>query len=320
MGLYDRDYYRSGYKPAEGGGFLATLTPVVKWLLFLNIGVFLLEFVGENFLHLDFFSTRFELLPNGDRIIYYSEFHKVFAIYEPYLKKYFLFTQYVTYQFLHGGLTHILFNMLGVYMFGRYLERQMGSFSFLKLYLLGGIFAGICHLLFLGRGNVPMIGASGSLCAVLAVFALLNPETELIVFLGFIPVKMRAKMLVWLYAGISLLLLMKGGGNVAHLAHLGGLLFGFLYVRNFLGLRRLVGPVDGALPRTGTFFSRARKQARVFRGQEWEEAEFRETGSGSAAPAEDDPRLAEILERMRRYGMHTLSQEDWEYIQKKRRS
>ncbi len=105
-----------------------------------------------------------------------------------------------------------------------------------------------------------------------------------------------------------------GGGNVAHLAHLGGLIFGFLYVKNFLGLRRLIGYAPGEIPRANSF-GRFKERAKVYRGREREEAE-----PGKAGPADTtgDPRFDAILEKMKRDGMHTLTDEDWQYIQKKR--
>ena len=314
MSLQDRDYYREqGRAQNSRGGFITYLTPVVKWLLILNVGVFVVQYFCEKIFQVPFFVTKIFYMGNKP-VIEYSEYEKIFALYVPYLKKYFLFSQYLTYQFLHGGFTHLLFNMLALYMFGRYIEYQIGSRPFLKLDLMGGIFAGICHLLFVNSYGVPVVGASGALCAVLAAFAALNPDTKLMVFLGFIPVIMKARTMVLLYAGFTLLMAIIGGGNVAHLAHLGGLIFGFLYVKNFLGLRRLIGYAPGEIPRANSF-GRFKERAKVYRGREREEAE-----PGKAGPADTtgDPRFDAILEKMKRDGMHTLTDEDWQYIQKKR--
>lgn len=315
MSLQDREYYRARTDGQRSrGGFLTYLTPVVKWLLFINVGVFVIQYFCEKIFKLPFFVTK--IISQGNQIIIeYSEYEKIFALYVPYLKKYFLFSQYVTYQFLHGGFLHLLFNMLALYMFGRYIEYQIGSRPFIKLYLLGGIFAGICHLVFVNAYGTPVVGASGAICAVLAAFAIMNPNTKLMVFLGFIPVIMKARTMVLLYALYTLVMALIGGGNVAHLAHLGGLLFGFMYVKNFLGLRRIVGYAPGDVPRDSSF-STFKERARVYRGEEYEEASYRPSEKSSSATG--DPKLDEILDRMRRYGMHTLSDEDWSYIQKKR--
>lgn len=314
MGLQDRDYYRYQSSSNVRGGFLVGLTPVVKWLLILNVGVFVIQYFCEKVFQLPFFVTNIHYL-GKQIVIEYSEYEKIFALYVPYLKKYFLFSQYLTYQFMHGGFLHLLFNMLALYMFGRYIERQIGSLPFLKLYLLGGIFAGICHLVFVNAYGTPVVGASGAICAVLAAFAIMNPNTKLMVFLGFIPVIMKARTMVLLYALYTLVMALIGGGNVAHLAHLGGLLFGFMYVKNFLGLRRIIGYAPGDVPRDSSF-STFKERAKVYRGEEYEEANYRPSENSSSATG--DPKLDEILDRMRRYGMHTLSDEDWSYIQKKR--
>ena len=314
MSLQERDYYRyQRREQSSRGGFLTYLTPVVKWLLILNVGVFVIQYVCEKILQLPFFVTR--IIPQGNKVlIEYSEYEKIFALYVPYLKKYFLFSQYVTYQFMHGGFLHLLFNMLALYMFGRYIEYQIGSRPFIKLYLLGGIFAGICHLLFVNAYGTPVVGASGAICTVLAAFAIMNPDTKLMVFLGFIPVIMKARTMVLLYALYTLIMALIGGGNVAHLAHLGGLLFGFMYVKNFLGLKRLIGYAPGDVPRDNSF-GHFRERARVYRGPEPEEPGPSGTSSGDST---GDAKLDAILEKMKKYGMHTLTDEDWQYIQKKR--
>lgn len=312
MSLQDREYYRARTDGQRSrGGFLTYLTPVVKWLLFINVGVFVIQYFCEKIFKLPFFVTK--IISQGNQIIIeYSEYEKIFALYVPYLKKYFLFSQYVTYQFLHGGFLHLLFNMLALYMFGRYIEYQIGSRPFIKLYLLGGIFAGICHLIFVNAYGMPVVGASGAICTVLAAFAIMNPDTKLMVFLGFIPVIMKARTMVLLYALYTLLMAFISEGNVAHLAHLGGLLFGFLYVKNFFGLKKLIGYAPGEVPRDNSF-GHFRERARVYRGNPDDGAP-----AGDSFETTGDARLDAILEKMKRYGMHTLTDEDWQYIQKKR--
>ena len=319
MGLQDRDYYRYQSSSNVRGGFLVGLTPVVKWLLILNVGVFVMEYLCTDVFKLPLFQTTKVLCFSSDGTPEWretcSEFTKIFALYVPYLKEHYIFSQYVTYQFLHADFKHLLFNMLALFMFGRYVERQIGSLPFLKLYLLGGIFAGICHLLFVNAYDIPVIGASGAIYGILAAFAVMNPNTKLMVFLGFIPVIMKARTMVLLYAVLSFFLAVKGGGNVAHLAHLGGILFGFIYAKNFLWLRKIIGYAPGDIPRDSSF-STFKERAKVYRGETYEEASYRPSEKKESATG--DPKLDDILERMRVYGMHTLSDEDWRYIQKKR--
>ena len=312
MGIYERDYFRNsenGY--TRQNSFLSGLTPAVKVFLIANIAVFLIQSLCTA-LNLSFFEHKI-ILVDGRPTVLLSEFEKIFALFIPYLRKYFLFTQFLTYQFMHAGLLHIFFNMMVLFMVGRYLERQIGTWPFVKLYLLGGIFAGLCHLLFINSYDVPVVGASGSLCAILAVFALFNPDTKMMVFLGFIPLVMKARTMVICFTILTVLLAMKGGGNVAHLAHLGGLVFGFLYAKNIFSVRKIIGCDFRGVPNGESFFQRARAQARVYRGGA-EDASYSE-----ASTSERDLRLEEILEKMRRYGMHTLTDEDWDYISKKRK-
>jgi membrane associated rhomboid family serine protease len=139
--------------------------------------------------------------------------------------------QVVTYMFLHGSWSHIFWNMLGLFMFGIQLERRTGSSEFLLFYFVCGIGAGIATVLFntaTGQGMIPVIGASGAVYAVELAFATFFPDARIFLF-GLIPI--RAPILV---AGIvvieivSQLLSLQSG--VAHLTHLAGLAFAYLYL------------------------------------------------------------------------------------------
>jgi membrane associated rhomboid family serine protease len=138
--------------------------------------------------------------------------------------------QLITYQFMHGNFSHILFNMFGLWMFGAEIENIFGSKKFLIFYLLAGVTAGILHLFvspLLGASPAVTIGASGSVFGVLVAFALLFPDRY--IFLYFlIPVK--AKYLIGFLIVVEFLAINSAHSNVAHLAHLGGALFGFIYL------------------------------------------------------------------------------------------
>jgi membrane associated rhomboid family serine protease len=140
--------------------------------------------------------------------------------------------QPLTYMFVHDphNFTHILVNMLGLLFFGTAIEREMGSKEFLLYYLLTGFLAGLFSFaayLFLGGAYVPLLGASGAVFAVLVAYATLEPNSQIFIW-GIIPV--RAPVMVLGYAGIELLFqLMGSGGGVAHLTHLAGFAFGWLY-------------------------------------------------------------------------------------------
>jgi membrane associated rhomboid family serine protease len=139
--------------------------------------------------------------------------------------------QVVTYMFIHVGFWHIGFNMLALYMFGVPLERSMGSGEFLLYYFVTGIGAGLATVAvnyYAGLGAVSVAGASGAIFAVLLAFASYFPDAR-ILFMFFIP--MRAPTAVLVFAAIELIFLLtntNAGG--AHLTHLAGLLFGWLYL------------------------------------------------------------------------------------------
>jgi membrane associated rhomboid family serine protease len=142
-------------------------------------------------------------------------------------KKYFLW-QLFTYIFLHGGFSHILFNLLALWMFGGELENYWGSKKFLFYFLFCGIGAGICTVVFTPYQFIPVIGASGAIYGILLAFAWLFPNRPILIYFLF---PIPAKYFVIIFGLIELLSSMEGtGGGVAHLTHLGGLVFGFLYL------------------------------------------------------------------------------------------
>jgi membrane associated rhomboid family serine protease len=146
--------------------------------------------------------------------------------------------QLATYMFLHGGAMHILFNMLGVWMFGTELERLWGTKFFLRFYAITGIGAGLSVL---AVGLLPFaataetyisstIGASGALYGLLMAFAMYYPERPILMFLLF-PVP--AKYFVLIIGAIAFL--MGPGGQVSNAAHLGGLFFAYVYLKGGRG-------------------------------------------------------------------------------------
>lgn len=148
--------------------------------------------------------------------------------------------QLLTYMFAHANLWHLLFNMLGLFFFGVQLERRIGSNEFLLFYLLSGVLAGAFSLLvywFTGAYYVWLVGASGAVFAVLLGYATYYPTSTILIF-GIIPVK--APVLIIGYAAIEIFnMLTRNRGNVAHLTHLAG--FGFAYL--YLVIRLRINPV-----------------------------------------------------------------------------
>ena len=137
--------------------------------------------------------------------------------------------QLITYGFLHGNLSHLIFNMIPLFMFGRVLENTWGSKRFLNYYLLTVIGAGIVQLI-LGGFSIT-IGASGAVFGLLAGFGILFPNTQL--FLLFPPIPIKAKYFVIGYCLIELFLggIAIQGDTIAHFAHLGGAIMGFLIIK-----------------------------------------------------------------------------------------
>jgi len=142
--------------------------------------------------------------------------------------------QLVTYMFLHGGVTHWLFNMLALWMFGSPLEQDWGTRRFLKYYFLCGVAAGCCDVglhMALGSWATSTIGASGAIYGLLVAFGVLYPEAPVLMFLLF---PMKAKHMVMIFAGIEFLMALGQNTGVSNIAHLGGMAFGYLYLKRRL--------------------------------------------------------------------------------------
>ncbi len=147
--------------------------------------------------------------------------------------------QLLSYGFLHGDLNHIFFNMFGLWMFGRDIERMMGARRFLIYYLTCVIGAGIVQLLVAGTqgGIYPTIGASGGVFGILLAFAMAFPNR--VIMLLFPPIPMKAKYFVLMYGLLELYLGLSGRApGVANFAHLGGMFFGFMLIQYWRKARR----------------------------------------------------------------------------------
>ena len=138
---------------------------------------------------------------------------------------------FLSYMFVHAGLLHLLFNMLMLFVFGAAVEQRMGSRAFILYYLYCGIGAAIFCLALSGIMSVgPFVGASGALLGVALAFATYWPDAELIVFP--FPVPIRARTLVMALVGLDIFFyFVTPGDQIAHLAHVGGAAFGYLFFR-----------------------------------------------------------------------------------------
>lgn len=136
--------------------------------------------------------------------------------------------QLVTCGFLHADIGHILFNMWGLYIFSTMLANVLKPYQFLILYFLSMVVGSLLYIAF-NDPRMPCLGASGAVCGVSMAAAMLNPNVR--IMLMFVPRPIKMKTFALVYIGISILLGVLGGGNIAHLAHLGGFIGGYLYLR-----------------------------------------------------------------------------------------
>ncbi len=144
--------------------------------------------------------------------------------------------QLLTYGFMHdvNGINHILFNMFGLWMFGRDLERSMGAQRFLTYYLTCVVGAGVVQLIVasMGGGDYPTVGASGGVFGILLAYAMAFPNRIVVLLIP--PIPMKAKYFVLFYGLLELYLGVSGNApGVANFAHLGGMLFGFLLIQHW---------------------------------------------------------------------------------------
>lgn len=209
---------------------------------------------------------------------------------------------FVSYMFVHGGFLHLAFNMLMLFFFGPAVEEQMGGRGFIGYYLFCGLGGAVLSFVIaLFAPVAPFVGASGAVFGVSLAFALSWPDAPIFVFP--LPVPIKAKWLVVALAAIDLALaVLPASDGVAHLAHLGGFLFGFLYLRGAALARRVPSPAQGRRTRaralslqSGAESGRRREPRRAARGDQAQalQAEIDRvldkisaTGLGSLTPEE----------------------------------
>lgn len=208
------------------------ITDVVKHLIILNVLIYLgTQLMGEP-------DSLGYLVENASAENFGELGRLRFAVYYP-TSPYFQPFQVVTYMFMHGGVAHIFFNMYALYMFGTAVESSWGPKRFLFYYLFTGFGALVLQMIVqtieLRNGapgwaaNVPMLGASGAVFGILAAYGMQFPNNVIHLLLP--PVSLKAKYFVLIYAGLEIALgLSPYQTGVAHFAHVGGALFGFLLI------------------------------------------------------------------------------------------
>ena len=210
MGIYDRDYGRDNYRPAGRVRFsMPPMTPAVKWLLIINIAVFIPSFLSR---------------PIGNLLLTW------FSVFPVNLGTSLQIWRLVSYQFMHDGIRHVFFNMLMLYFFGPLLERLWGSNRFLKFYLICGTMGGVFYTILVWVGLLSpgyLVGASGALFGILAAGAILFPNMMVYV-MGIFPLPLIILALIG--AAVSFLFLLTGSNAGGQAAHLAGMAAGAVYV------------------------------------------------------------------------------------------
>ena len=206
-------YYDNGSR----GGFMSNVPKAVKHIILINVLMLVLTYLNDPLM-----SKWFALNP-------------ISFIWKPW--------QLVTYMFMHGGIGHLFFNMYTLFIFGSVLENVWGTKKFLTFYFVTGIGAALVNIgvQYLTGSFALTVGASGAIYGILMGYAMLYPDSRLTLL--FPPVSMKAKWFVLIFAGIELLLGISNNpaDNVAHFAHLGGLIFAFLLLMFWKKRRRLYG-------------------------------------------------------------------------------
>lgn len=297
------------YRP--GGMGWSFFPPVIKNLLIINGVVFLLQNLAG--------SVVIDGMRGSDVLL------KYFALMSP-DSGYFQIWQFITYQFMHGSFSHIFFNLFSLWMFGAELENMWGSRNFLIFYLVAGIGGAVFHLLFssIFQGIVPpVIGASGAIFGVMVAFGFLFPD-RYILFYFFIPLK--TKYFIAFLILINVLAVDDPGSGVAHLAHLGGAVFGFLYLvfDKRLGFdiqQRVSGWKDSFYhgssgkkptnPFSGGFFNNDQEDKTASRGSSYrdvEDARFKDVNKKEDEVTQEE--IDRILDKISQSGYKNLSENE----------
>ncbi len=250
------------------------MTPWVTRILYANVALFFLTRVFPNI------ETQLMFIP-------------MFALIRPWTL--------VTYMFLHAGFGHIFFNMLALYFFGPRLESRLGGRPFLTLYFVSGLMGAILSIPLTPR--VAIVGASGAVFGVLLGFAKYWPKDRIYIW-GILPIEARTLVIVMtvfsLYAGFG-----GAGGGVAHFAHLGGFLGGFLYLKWW----------ERRSP-AGQFRSQAQTPAK--RGVRPDQAEVKKWSRISREDLHPVNReeLDRVLDKINESGVSSLSSEERDFLER----
>jgi membrane associated rhomboid family serine protease len=289
MGVYDRDYYR---KDPPGGGVLGGVAPVCKWLIAINVVVFVLQLLTRDS---PTGGVSAWLMLSSDSVVKHWELWRL-----------------VTYAFCHApdSLMHLAGNMLFLWMMGSQIEPIYGQREFLRFYLTGALLAGLGFLGFEavigGRGY--LLGASGAVMAVTMVCAMYYPSMT-ILFMFVIPIELR--WLVPMYVAFDMypVLLQLGGAraldHVAHSAHLAGLAYVFLYKKYDLRYTRLLA---------GWSWPRLKRLVKASTTRKPEHVRIYQPPEASVPTPDLKLRVDEILSKISAQGESSLTESEREIL------
>ena len=287
--LDDRPYMREpDWRPetAQGG---------VSWclkLIIINIGFFILQHT------VDWFENSLALYPAR-----LAQGHV---------------WELLTFQFLHGDLFHILINCAMIWFIGRQIEESLGKIKFLSIYLIAGVFGGLLQCILAWAENNPdvgVVGASAGIFGLMAAFAMMYWNRELTLLIMFIlPVRMKAKFILIALAVIGVLGIISNQSGIAHGAHLGGMIWGVLYILLFVQ----GGTLSGAPP----LWNRVRDGKSVRREVETIDGGAYSKGNGPINDPEEDlmkDKIDPILDKISAHGFGSLSDEERDILEKARK-
>ena len=224
--------------------------------------------------------------------------------------------RYVTYMFIHMDFMHFFFNMLMLWMFGSEVAEWMGTRHFVSMYFFCGIFAALFSfgMCLLGLTNNPIIGASGALMGVFVAYYKFFPDRMLLMFFV-IPMKIKHAM--WVMIGLDILFA-NSGDAIAHFAHLGGVVAGFLYMAVYQnGPKVLYNSPLSAIFRLFSSHPEKYNRGSSSSSRSWtRETEEPEVLEGEVFYVNEQKRMDEILKKVEREGLQSLSASEREFLLK----
>jgi membrane associated rhomboid family serine protease len=223
--------------------------------------------------------------------------------------------QLLTFQFMHSGWMHIIFNSLAIFFFGRPVEIALGRRHFLTLYLAGGVIGGLVQMLFawlLPSFDGAVVGASAGASSLVAAFAILHWEERFSLLIYFIPVNMTGKTLLAVSLVLAFLGILTPNSGIANAAHLGGILTGGFYVRLF---------IQGQWP-CWKFSSRRATPRKLVASRTGENSIWSSAAGKSDEDLPADKFLSSevdpILDKISAHGIHSLTAREREILEKAR--